>query len=58
MVQRMKSALSGLVGPEQNAFVPGRSIIDSFIVAHQVLHWLNQKRRGNHFFCYPQSGPQ
>lgn len=46
LANRLKKVLDGVVSEAQSAFVPGRSITDSILIAHEVLHFLKRKREG------------
>jgi len=35
-----------LIGPYQNAFVPGRLIGDSCLMVHELLHYIKRKQTG------------
>lgn len=43
---RMKSLLDGLISNAQSAFVPGRLITDTILLAYEVHHYLNRKSQG------------
>lgn len=44
LVSRLRSALSNVVGPFQNSFVPGRSTCDNIIIAQEIVHNLRSKK--------------
>lgn len=50
MANRLKGILKHLISPNQSAFVPGRLIQDSIIIAHEAFHFLQRKRKGNEGF--------
>ncbi|XP_071923058.1 uncharacterized protein [Coffea arabica] len=46
LANRLKKVLGHCINPSQSAFVPGRQILDNAIIAHEVLHFLKNKRGG------------
>lgn len=46
MANRLKKVLKWLISPNQSAFVPGRMIQDSIVVAHEAFHFLKRKKKG------------
>ncbi|XP_074283027.1 uncharacterized protein LOC141607574 [Silene latifolia] len=47
---RLRNVIDGIVGQNQNAFVPGRLITDWGFLGHEVLTYINQRKRGTR--CY------
>ncbi|XP_074283776.1 uncharacterized protein LOC141608313 [Silene latifolia] len=47
---RLKKVIDGIIGQNQNAFVPGRLINDWGFLGHEILTYINQRRRGTR--CY------
>lgn len=45
LVNRIKPVLESVVGDEQSAFISNRLIADNIIIASEVFHWLNSRRR-------------
>lgn len=50
LVNRLKPFLASCISQSQATFVPNRQILDNVIVAHEYIHWLNSKRKGNESF--------
>lgn len=50
LANRMKAVLGHCISQAQSAFVPGRQIIDNIIIAHECIHFLNNKRYGRDGF--------
>ena len=46
-----KSILPEIIAPTQSAFVPGRLIIDNFLVAYECYHAIKNKRQGQRGIC-------
>ena len=46
MANRLRGVIKDIVSPNQAAFVPGRLIQDSIILAHEAFHFLKGKKRG------------
>ena len=46
ITNRLKLILPEIISQNQSAFVPGRMISDNTIVAHELIHFLQRKRRG------------
>lgn len=44
LVNRIQPLMPKLVGPNQNSFIPGRSITDNVILAQEVVHSMQYKR--------------
>ncbi|CAH9113182.1 unnamed protein product [Cuscuta europaea] len=49
LASRLKEILGSLIGENQSAFIPGKSIVDNIIVAFETQHFLKRK-------CYGKEG--
>lgn len=49
MVNRIKLILPDLVGETQNAFVPGRMMVDNCHIAHEVINHVKKRKKGGRF---------
>lgn len=43
---RLKAILPGLISENQSTFVPGRNIQDNVLIAFEIIHHMNKKKRG------------
>lgn len=43
---RLRKILPVVIGENQSTFVPNRSIINNVLVAFELLHYMQQKKRG------------
>ena len=46
LVSRLRNVIQCCISSTQSAFVPGRQILDNILVAHECIHFLNNKRTG------------
>lgn len=47
LVNRLKGFLPSLISEQQRAFILGRVIQDNVVIAHEVYHYMKNKRNGN-----------
>lgn len=45
VANRLKKWMHAIISPSQSTFVPGCLITDNILVAHELIHFLNQKRK-------------
>ena len=50
LANRLKKVIALCISSSQSAFVPGRQIVDNIILAHEIMHFLKSKRKGNTAF--------
>lgn len=46
LANRLKAVIGNLVSPFQAAFVPGRHIHENSIMAHEVIHMMQKRKKG------------
>jgi hypothetical protein len=46
LANRLKNILPEIISPSQSAFMPGHMITDNELLAYELMHHLNNKRRG------------
>jgi hypothetical protein len=44
IANRLAMVASEVIGPSQSAFIPGRYILDGFVILHETLHELKRKK--------------
>jgi hypothetical protein len=44
LASRLEKVCERLVAPEQNAFIQGRYILESVVIAHEIVHSLNKNK--------------
>ena len=49
LVNRLQPLMNSLIGPNQNAFVKGRSINDNCMIAHEMLSYVKKARKGANY---------
>jgi hypothetical protein len=51
LANHLKHILCEIISPNQSAFVPGRLIMDNFLVAFESYHAIKKKTTSNHGTC-------
>ena len=46
LANRIRPFLQEIISPTQSAFIPGRLITDNVLLAYELTHYLNSKRKG------------
>lgn len=46
LANRLRKILPEVIGEHQSAFVPNRGIADNVLIAFELLHYMQQKKRG------------
>ncbi|GKB29371.1 reverse transcriptase [Tanacetum coccineum] len=47
MANRLKPFIHKIISPQQSAFIPGRLIQDSMVIANEAFHYIRNKKKGN-----------
>lgn len=47
MANRLKPFIHRIISPQQSAFIPGRLIQDSMVIANEAFHYIRHKNKGN-----------
>lgn len=48
IANRLKHSLDLIISPTQSAFILGRSIVDSAMIAFEIFHYMKKKKSGKH----------
>lgn len=46
LANRLKTVFKHCISSSQSAFIPGKQILDNVVIAHKVIHFLKNKRKG------------
>ncbi|CAM8982876.1 unnamed protein product [Rhodiola kirilowii] len=50
IVNRLQQILMEVISPAQSAFIKGRLITDNYLIAHEVAHFIKNKRQGKNAY--------
>jgi hypothetical protein len=51
IANRARGLLGEIIGVEQSAFIPGRLITHTMIIAHESVHTMKRRKKGKNTVC-------